>query len=469
MNRSMIWRKFSLLVGVVFATSLLVTGCGTDSYNESGNFTPTLTATPNALIEPATLKEWMDLGLVNAPADGSERVVILTVGTQTAYEVGHIPGALLWDSNNSAGEPAFSQTRVEGLAPMTVMVPDGANMDSLFRTRGIDGKTTIVISHSGTNMMNPSRAYFNLRYWGFPKAQIKVLNGGDSAWATAAATWGSTYQLTSDVPVVAQTRFSVRNIGVLRPDLRLSLGEMLQEVDRNLVDSSTVGYILDARGGTDYEATAIPTSYPMYAFQGRIANAIKDDHGGYYSTVVTTAFKPVGEPTDAADAGTLWARIKQLGVSNDKKIITYCVSGMRAAVPFFVIDGILGWDVTLYDGSWNQWGSYSDHYTTSGTPAIRTSSSTLVANSTPKDAWRTDKFGRSVVNSPAGEPISTNPNVISFRNSTLSWDSVRLNTYIENTDSRANQIENADQLYITQPPEGGANDKISGGGPASGC
>lgn len=458
MNRIFHWRKLSLLVGLALTATLILGGCGTDSYDEPKSFTPTLTVTSNALIEADQLKEWMDMGLVNAPADGSERVVILTVGSKTEYEIEHIPGALLWDSGNSAGEPAFHQSRLEALAPLSVMVPDGTNMDSLLRTRGIDGCTTIVISHSGANMMNSSRAYFTLRYWGFPKERIKVLNGGNAAWKSAVTgnAWDNAqYGVIAEVPVVTPTNFSVREHGAIKADLRLSLGEMLQEVDRNLSDPATTGYILDARGGTDYEATTMTLTSP-YAFQGRISNAIKDDHSAYYAG---TGFKTLEELT---------ARLELLGVDNDKKIITYCVTGMRAAVPFFVIDGVFGWDVTLYDGSWNQWGSYTEHFNMSAaTPPAPT---TINVSATPKDAWRTDLLNRSVNNSLLANPATViAPRTTTVRNSTMVWDSLRINTYISNDDDRANQIENDDARYMLPVPTAPAPPTAIGGGPASGC
>lgn len=33
---------------------------------------------------------------------------------------------------------------------------------------------------------------------------------------------------------------------------------------------------------------------------------------------------------------------------------------MIASSAFYVLDGILGWPVTLYDGSWSQWGQMSN-------------------------------------------------------------------------------------------------------------
>ncbi len=423
------------LVGLALTASLVLGGCGgSDSY-DTPTTAPRLTATPNALLEPETLKAWFDMGLVNAPEAGSEKVVILTVNSQANYLLNHIPGAQVWDQAGTVGEPPLSQTRTEALAAIGSMVPDGAAMDSLFRSRGIDGNTTIVLTnYTGQNVMNPSRAYFVLRYWGFPKGQIKVLNGGDSAWAAAnsANSWG--LPLTAAVPVIQPTTFSVRDNGVFCPELRLSYSEMLQEVDRNLSNPATVKYILDARGGTDYTSTTVGAGY---SFQGYMANAINDSHTNYY---LGTGFKPLGAE-DGTTPGSLYEYLKvTLGVDNDRPFITYCVSGFRASVPYFVLDGILGWDVALYDGSWQQWAKYGDR--------------TDVAP--PNGAWRTDN-ARSVINSAL--PVS---------NSNLVIDPLNNLFFLSTGDPRANQIEEADALYmlpVITTPTGGS----SGGGSSSGC
>jgi thiosulfate/3-mercaptopyruvate sulfurtransferase len=53
--------------------------------------------------------------------------------------------------------------------------------------------------------------------------------------------------------------------------------------------------------------------------------------------------------------------VKSAGVTPDKKIITYCSTGVRGAYSWFVLKELLGYpDVTLYDGSWTEWGNNAD-------------------------------------------------------------------------------------------------------------
>lgn len=222
--------KLVLLLAMILATGLLIVGCsGSDSY--TNHTKQTLTLTPTPLIEPATLKSWMDRGLVNAAAH-SENVVILQVSAPADYAAAKIPGAHLWDRTTE-----LNATRLEGLGESTTMTVNGATMDDLLQRAGVSRHSTIVLSFDGTSYNNVGRAYFHLRYWGFPKDRIKLLNGGNNAW-TAAVTenlWdAATYDLTDAATLASNSNFSVRENGALKEELRYSIGEMLQAVDANI-------------------------------------------------------------------------------------------------------------------------------------------------------------------------------------------------------------------------------------------
>ena len=137
MKKSKVLIAALLVVGVI--SSLVIWGCGSSGYDDpAASITTTKTAT--ALIEPETLKQWMDEGKVNGT--GADRVVILDITSPDQYNATngktdkHIAGGQLF---NSASE--IVQTRLEGLAAAGGMVPDGEHMDSnikssaLIRTR----------------------------------------------------------------------------------------------------------------------------------------------------------------------------------------------------------------------------------------------------------------------------------------------------------------------------------------------
>lgn len=410
------------LLGILTGLSLAITGCGNNptSYVDPTE-SVTTTLTPTALIEPTTLKQWMDEGLVNNSAPNArDRVVVVTVGTTATYGTSHIPGSVLFNSSTE-----LLVSRLEAVAPTTSEVPDGPAMDAMLQRMGIDRYTTVVFTVStGQNYLNATRAYFTFRYWGFPKERLKVLQGGDNGWTTAGQT------LVADVPVIRRSTFSVRDIydgtGACVA-LRAPIGEMIDVVDRinagSLSATSPTGVsILDLRGGVD------PAVGPY------IANAKVDDWNQYYVSGQSSTFKPTADVV---------ARLATFGVTETKSM-TYvsCASGMRCSAVFFMLDGVLNWPVRLYDGSSGQWFGY------------RTANAVGTA-------WRVD------TNSPGTALPRTFGTIAS---GSLVLDPVANTLYTSITDRRANQIGVEDLIYLSSGSTGdGGGGGGGGGGGSSGC
>lgn len=349
------------LVGIAIA-ALTIWGCGTDSYTTPSQAIVT-TKTATALITAADLNGWMDSGLVNKQG-GYDRVVVLDVsnnendGTNKYNTVGHIPGAQLI----SAGSAAFmDNTRAEG--PMTVvgsMVCTGAAIDAIVQNAGIDGNTTIVLTNNAAGFVNVARAYTTFRYWGFPRERLKVLQGGNAAWAAS-------YPLTTAVPTVARSSYGVAQNGTTRvnTDVRVSLSEMITYVKAIVAGNTDKVTLVDTvRGGTNVSSTTDLFETSKYTpFDG----AIK----GSYSYVATAMTSPAGSLT-FKDAGTIKSDLAAafgtdgttaLGAATrdaTKTFIVFCRAGNYASVGYFALDGIAYYnnsnvDVKWYDGSLGQW------------------------------------------------------------------------------------------------------------------
>ena len=320
----------------------------------------------------------------------------------------------------------------------TSEIPTGPMVDGWLQRFGITQNTTVVFTVSkGQSLMNATRAYYTFRYWGFPKARLKILNGGDDAWndAATAGSWSAAYALTTTVPTVTASTFSVRNFyngSTANFNVRYSIGQMLTLVDSinagaTKIDSTGVA-IIDARGGS------IPT---------KIQNAIVDDYNKYW----TLATGKTGVMNSVA---TQTAYLNAEGVSAAKSMnYVYCLSGHRASVPFFVLDGMLNWPVTLYDGSMMQWGSYV---------------STATANKVAA-AWQTDAVS-------PGTTINRTFNIAGTAIVPLTYitlDPVANATYTAISDPRANQELNEDKAYFTGSGATTTIPTTGGGGSASGC
>lgn len=407
-----------LLVGLLALLAmgtLGLWGCGDHptSYEDPADSIVT-TKTPTALIDATKLAQWIDEGRLNSTDAGSrDKVVVLEVATSANYALGHIPGAQLMNSSTE-----LMMTRMDGLAPIGNELLDGPSMDAVVQRCGIDENTTVVLSvSSGTNFLNATRAYYTFRYWGFPVERLKYVQGGDAGWTTAG------YTLDTEATVVAPSTFSVRNFykgDFANFGVRTSLGQMISVVDQINAGSLSVAdaagvEILDTRGGID----------PVTGVY--VNNATLDAYSEYYVAGASSTFKPTEE---------LIARLEGLGVTAEKSMVyTYCASGVRASAVFFVLDGILGWNASVYDGSSGQWLAYT---TANGVNA----------------GWRVDTNNRTF-----GTPTGT-----------LTLDPVANATYTSVTDPRADQIRIEDQGYfssggVSTPPPGGGG----GGGGGSGC
>jgi 3-mercaptopyruvate sulfurtransferase SseA len=417
------------LVGILMIATLTIVGCGVDSYKDPAA-SITTTKTETSLIEAATLKQWMDEGKVNStdPAN-RDKVVIVTVASAAQYAAQHIPGALLMDSGSEA-----TMTRMDGLAPISTEVLDGPSVDALVSKLGIDEHTTVVFSASkNQNALNPARAYFTFRYWGFPKERLKILNGGENGWDTAVTNngWLASYATTSiSTPAPAASSFSVKKLyngGTANFDLRTSLGQMITVVDKinagTLPIDATGVAILDTRGG---------------AITGNITNALIDDYAQYAlsGTGNTSTYKPT---SDIVSRLTGSFNI----TASTSLTFVYCASGVRAASVFFVLDGILGWPVTMYDGSWNQWNAYVPQIA----PAVSPNSAWLVTNVSPG----------TIISRTTGTATGT-----------ITVDTSANTMYTTITDYRANQILNEDKAYFTSGGTSGTTTG-GGGGPSPGC
>ena len=452
-----IWSKgrivLTVMCGVVTLTVLVMSGCCKDDTTVSG---PVATRTATALIDAATLKGWVDTGLVNSKS--GEKVVILDITeTRDYYDRGHIPGAVHVDATE------IVQTRIEAAAASSTMVADGSKMDALLQRSGIDGNTTVVFTASSFDpVYNATRAYTTFRYWGFPRERLKVLDGWDNSWKAA-------YALTSAPSAIARSKYGVALNGKNRVQtgLRVSLGEMIAAV-RNF--DATKHAIIDTRSiaaSGAYAGTpgtslgvfspnagkpAVTADYTV--FEGHMKNAKALVYTSLYNKDNANRFFPADDGT----ANSLKSKFVAVGMDATKTAYVYCRTGYMASSEFFALDGILGWKAVWYDGSWSQWGQMSAQAANGGKLPV---SSVWVTDVPELSELVIYNFGKTVAVS--GKPALLTINSIEA----LTIDPVSARLFATTSDPRANQIENEDLAYkspTASSSAGPASSSKSGGG-----
>ena len=259
------------------------------------------------LITPAQLRAQMARG----------PVVVLHVGERADYNAGHIPGARFFPYD------AVSRQN-DG---MMLELPTVAELDSLFESLGVTDESRVVL-YWGKDWYSPTtRVFLTLDYLGLGD-RTSILNGGFAAWRASGG------PVTTDVPRVVRGSLTVH----ARPDVIVDS----RTVRAAMSDAGSV--IIDARDQRFYTGEA----EGMHAREGHVPGArnvpfkaLIDDSGAFKSA------EQVESILDAAGAGA------------GKRIIGYCHIGQQATMVYFA-GRLLGRDVHLYDGSWDEWSRRSD-------------------------------------------------------------------------------------------------------------
>ncbi len=244
-------------------------------------------------------------------------IVVLHVGDKAEYDREHLPKARHFDPRTIYPTPAAGE--------LTLQLPSDADLESRLEALGI-GDDTPVLVYMGKDWVSPTtRLVFTLDYAGLG-GQTFVMDGGLPAWKAAGL------PVTAEVPPApAPASLTLKP----RPSSVADLA-MVRSV------AGTPGHvIIDARAADFY--TGQNTGNGRIARPGHVAGAASAP----YTSFVTEdgRFKSMGD---------VKALLESVGATPGTKIITYCHIGQQATVPWFLAR-ILGYDVRLFDGSYEEW------------------------------------------------------------------------------------------------------------------
>jgi thiosulfate/3-mercaptopyruvate sulfurtransferase len=268
-------------------------------------------AAPEGVLVTA---DWLEQNLENP----NVRVIEVSV-VPGVFERGHIPGAVnfVWHTDfvDPVQRDIVSQERLQELA----------------QAAGINDDTTIVLYGDNNNWFAAWGAWiFNL----YGVEDVRLLDGGRVKWEADG-------RPLSTAPVAYEAG-SV-TIGEADDSLRALRDEVLA-----VVNEEAAGALIDIRSAAEYNGEIFaPEGVQELAVRaGHIPGAVNVPWGQNVNADGT--FKSLEE---------LQALYGGLGIDGSEPIITYCRIGERAALTWFVLNQLLGYDVALYDGSWTEWGN----------------------------------------------------------------------------------------------------------------
>jgi thiosulfate/3-mercaptopyruvate sulfurtransferase len=251
-------------------------------------------------------------------SDATVRVVEVDVDT-TAYEQGHVPGALSWNWTTE-----LCDTVVRDIVP-------AAKLETLLGKAGIDNNTTIVLYGDNNNWF-AAWAFWQLKIYGHK--DVRIMDGGRKKWLA------ETRDLSTETP-----SFATKSYKTQAPDH--SLRAFLPEVQQALAAKTHA--LVDVRSPQEFTGEILaPPGLPETCQRGGHIPGAKSVPWAKTCNDDGT-FKSVDE---------LKALYGGVGVTGDKPVIAYCRIGERSSHTWFVLKYLLGFtDVRNYDGSWTEWGN----------------------------------------------------------------------------------------------------------------
>jgi thiosulfate/3-mercaptopyruvate sulfurtransferase len=257
--------------------------------------------------------------LAEHTSDADIQVVEIDV-SRTAYDAGHIPGALLWNVYADLLQPDY---RIVEREPFS----------ELLALSAITPGTTVVVYGYGASL-----GFWMLRHYGHTR--VSFLNGSRRKWLA------EQLPMSTDVPSVEATTYSVGDLQPVVNDIRISQMQVAQAIGNPNVR------LMDVRSMAEYSGERFWPSLPPEG----------DQRGGHMPGAVLVPIEETWREDGCFKSTDELRRFyAERGFTPEDDIITYCAIGGRASQAWFVLTCLLGYPrVRVYDGSWIEWGSLSD-------------------------------------------------------------------------------------------------------------
>lgn len=233
------------------------------------------------------------------------------------YQAGHIPGAVFFDIE------ALS----DHTSPLPHMMPRAEAFAVAMRELGVSSDKHLVVYDEG-NLFSAPRAWWMLRTFGVEK--VSIVAGGLEGWRRDGL------PLEQGLPELPEGDF----------DGRVDPLAIKRLTDVLLVSHEGSAQIADAR--------------PAGRFNGQVAEPRPGLRSGHIPGALNVPWTELvinGELKTTDELNEIFAR---QGVDFERPIIASCGSGVTAAVVVLALTTLGVNGVSLYDGSWSEWGARTD-------------------------------------------------------------------------------------------------------------
>ncbi|HKM96532.1 MAG TPA: 3-mercaptopyruvate sulfurtransferase [Buttiauxella sp.] len=233
------------------------------------------------------------------------------------YRAGHLPGAVFFDIE------ALS----DHTSPLPHMMPRAEAFAVAMRELGISQDKHLIVYDEG-NLFSAPRAWWMLRTFGVEK--VSILAGGLADWQR------------EELPLE-------------KGDIELPEGEFDVNFDPLVIKRLTDVLLVS------HESTAqIVDARPAPRFNAQVDEPRPGLRRGHIPGALNVPWNDLVENGQLKTTDELNDIFTRQGVSFDKPVIASCGSGVTAAVVVLALTTLGVNGVSLYDGSWSEWGARPD-------------------------------------------------------------------------------------------------------------
>ncbi|MEW2380982.1 sulfurtransferase [Micromonospora sp. NPDC047707] len=246
-------------------------------------------------------------------------VVFVEVDEDTsAYDTGHLPGAIKLDWKTDLQDPVRRD------------FVNRSQFEALLSERGIANDDTVIL-YGGNNNWFAAYAYWYFKLYGH--GDVKLLDGGRKKWELDAR------PLVKDAVTRPATQYAAQepdnSIRAFRDEVVAAIGA------KNLVD---------VRSPDEYAGRLLaPAHLPQEQAQ----------RAGHVPTAISVPWSKAANEDGTFKSDDELRRIyAEAGLDDSRETIAYCRIGERSSHTWFVLQELLGHhNVKNYDGSWTEYGS----------------------------------------------------------------------------------------------------------------
>jgi thiosulfate/3-mercaptopyruvate sulfurtransferase len=236
----------------------------------------------------------------------------------TAYDGGHIPGAIKLDWKKDLQDPVRRD------------FVNGEQFSALLSERGVSNDDTVVL-YGGNNNWFAAYAYWYFKLYGHE--DVKLLDGGRKKWELDARPYST------DAPSRAKSSYQAKS-----PDLSI------RAFRDDVVKAIGAQNLVDVRSPDEFAGRLLaPAHLPQEQAQ----------RAGHIPTAINVPWSKAANEDGTFKSDDELAKLyADAGIDDSKDTIAYCRIGERSSHTWFVLQELLGrQNVKNYDGSWTEYGS----------------------------------------------------------------------------------------------------------------